>query len=141
MSVYWIWWIAATLLIGAELLTGTFYLLAIGIAVALGGAAAWLGASAEAQFMVAGVLGVALTIAAHRLRIGRATPPQQPPLDIGHSVRVATWGADGRARVDYRGSTWDAELASPDVPRAETLYIVGLRGSVLLLSDRRPTTN
>jgi membrane protein implicated in regulation of membrane protease activity len=141
MSVHWIWWIAATLLIGAELLTGTFYLLAIGIAVALGGAAAWLGASTEAQFVVAGVLGVALTIAAHRLRIGRATPPLQPSLDIGQCVKVATWGADGRARVDYRGSTWDAELASPDVPRADALYIVGVRGSVLLLSDRRPATN
>ena len=140
MTAHWIWWIAATLLIGAELLTGTFYLLAIGIAVALGGAAAWLGASAEAQFAVAGVLGVALTIAAHRLRVGRATPPPQPSLDIGQCVRVASWGADGRARVDYRGSTWDAELASPDVARAETLYIVGVRGSLLLLSDRRPTT-
>jgi len=61
MSVHWIWWIAATLLIGAELITGTFYLLAIGIAVALGGVVAWLGASIEAQFAVAGVLGVALT--------------------------------------------------------------------------------
>ena len=140
MTAQWIWWNAATLLIGAELLTGTFYLLAIGIAVALGGAAAWLGASAEAQFAVAGVLGVALTIAAHRLRVGRATPPPQPSLDIGQCVRVASWAADGRARVDYRGSTWDAELASPDVARAETLYIVGVRGSLLLLSDRRPTT-
>ena len=140
MSVHWIWWIAAMLLVGAELLTGTFYLLAVGVAVALGGVTAWLGASTEAQFTVAGVLGVALTIAAHRLRIGRATPPPQPSLDIGQCVKVATWGADGRARVDYRGSTWDAELASPDVPRADTLYIVGVRGSVLLLSDRRPAT-
>jgi membrane protein implicated in regulation of membrane protease activity len=139
MSLHWIWWIAAALLIGAELLTGTFYLLAIGIAVALGGTAAWLGASTEAQFAVAGVLGVALTIAAHRLRVARATPPPQPSLDIGHAVKVATWSADGRARVDYRGSTWDAELASPDVARAETLYIVAVRGSVLVLSDRRPT--
>ena len=140
MSIYWVWWIAATLLIGAELVTGTFYLLAVGIAVALGGVAAWLGASTEMQFAVAGVLGVALTIAAHRLRIGWATPPPQPALDIGQCVKVASWSDDGRARVDYRGSTWDAELASPDVPRADTLYIVGLRGSVLLLSDRRPAT-
>ena len=140
MSVHWMWWIAATLLIGAELVTGTFYLVAIGIAIALGGVAAWLGASIAVQFGVAGVLGVALTIAAHRLRIGRATPPLQPSLDIGQSVKVASWNSDGRARVAYRGSTWDAELASPDVPRAETLYIVGTRGSVLVLSDRRPAT-
>ena len=139
MSVHWMWWIAAMFLIGAELLTGTFYLLAVGIAVALGGVAAWLGAGVAVQFGVAGVLGVVLTIMAHRWRLGRATPPPQPGLDIGQSVTVASWGDDGRARVAYRGSTWDAELASADVPRAETLYIVGTRGSVLVLSDRRPT--
>jgi membrane protein implicated in regulation of membrane protease activity len=139
MNGYWIWWIAATLLIGAELETGTFYLLAIGIATAFGGVAAWLGASLPVQFGSAGVLGVLLTIAAHRWRLARATPPPQPSLDVGQSVRVETWNPDGTARVAYRGSTWDAELAAPDVPRAQTLYIVDTRGSVLLLSDRRPT--
>ena len=139
MSVHWIWWIAAMLLIGAELLTGTVYLVAIGVAVALGGAAAWLGASVAVQFAVAGVLGVVLTIVAHRWRVGRASPAPQPSLDIGQSVRVASWNDDGRARVAYRGSTWDAELAAPDVPHAATMYIVATRGSRLILSDRRPS--
>ena len=138
MSVEWIWWIAAAVLIGAELLTGTFYLLAVGIAVALGGMAAWLGASLPLQFTVAGVLGVALTVVAHRWRLARASPPQQAPLDVGQAVHVESWNADGTARAAYRGSTWDAELAGPDVPRAQTLYIVATRGSVLVLSDRRP---
>jgi membrane protein implicated in regulation of membrane protease activity len=138
MSVHWMWWIAATLLIGAELLTGTFYLLAVGLAVALGGVAAWLGAGQAMQFGVAGVLGVVLTVAAHRWRLGHAAPPPQPSLDVGQSVHVERWNADGTARVAYRGSTWDAELEGPVVPRAETLYIVATRGSVLVLSDRRP---
>ena len=59
MAAYWIWWIAGGGLIGAELVTGTFYLLAVGIAVALGGVAALLGAAVPLQFAVAGVLGVA----------------------------------------------------------------------------------
>jgi membrane protein implicated in regulation of membrane protease activity len=138
MSVEWTWWIAAAVLIAAELVSGTFYLLAIGIAVALGGMAAWLGAGVPMQFGVAGLLGVALTIAAHRWRLGRASPAPQPSLDVGQAVRVESWKADGTARVAYRGSTWDAELASTDVPRAETLYIVATRGSLLVLSDRRP---
>ena len=138
MSVEWIWWICAAILIGAELLSGTFYLLAIGIAVALGGAAAWAGASVPIQFGIAGVLGVALTIAAHRWRLSRAMPPQQAHLDVGQAVQVETWKDDGTARVHYRGSTWDAELESPAVPRAATLYIVAMRGSLLILSDRRP---
>jgi membrane protein implicated in regulation of membrane protease activity len=138
MSVHWIWWIVAAAIIGAELVSGTFYLLAIGIAVALGGVAAWLGAGLAVQFGVAGVLGVALTVAAHRWRLAHASPPPQPSLDVGQAVHVESWNPDGTARVAYRGTTWDAELASPDVPRADTLYIVAMRASVLVLSDRRP---
>lgn len=138
MDGHWVWWIAAAILIGAELVTGTFYLLAIGIAAALGGVAAFLGAGDAIQFTVAGVLGVVLTIVAHRWRLSRATPPQQPSLDVGQSVRVRTWNPNGSARVAYRGSEWDAELASPDVPHAETMYIVATRRSTLILSDRKP---
>ena len=139
MSVEWAWWIFAAVLVGAELLTGTFYLLAVGIAVALGGVAAFAGASLPVQFVVAGVLGVALTMFAHRLRLSRATPPPQPSLDVGQSVRVETWNSDGTARVNYRGTDWDAELAAPEVPHAATMYIVATRGSRLILSDRRPS--
>lgn len=61
MSSYWIWWIAAAVLIAAELLTGTFYLLAVGIGVACGGIAAWIGA--PYQWLTAGVLGVVGVVA------------------------------------------------------------------------------
>jgi membrane protein implicated in regulation of membrane protease activity len=135
---YWMWWIVAALLIGAELVTGTFYLLALGVAAALGGAAALLGAGEPIQFAVAGLLGVALTILAHRWRLAHAAPPPQPPLDVGQAVRVERWNPDGTARVAYRGSDWDAELAAPDIARAETMYIVATRANVLVLSDRKP---
>jgi membrane protein implicated in regulation of membrane protease activity len=138
MDAYWIWWIFAAVLIGVELLHGTYYLLAVGAAVALGGVAAWLGAGKPMQFAVAGVLGVLLTIAAHRWRIARAMPPPQPSLDVGQSVQVRTWNPDGTARVAYRGTEWDAELAYAEAPRAETMYIVGTRANTLLLSDRKP---
>jgi len=52
-------------------------------------------------------------------------------------VQVQSWGPAGTARVAYRGSTWDAEIATAETPRAQTMYIAGMRGSVLLLSDRR----
>jgi len=137
MNALWFWWIAAAVLVGAELMTGTYYLLAVGIALAVGGVAALLGASTPLQFVAAGVAGVALTIAAHRWRLQRALPPQQPPLDVGQTVRVEGWNDDGTARVAYRGSQWTAELATPDTPRAETMYIVAMRGSVLVVADRR----
>ena len=138
MSVEWAWWIFAAVLVGAELLTGTFYLLAVGVAVALGGVAAFAGASLPVQFVVAGALGVALTMIAHRLRLSRATPPPQPSLDVGQSVRIETWNSDGTARVNYRGTQWNAELAEGGASRAETMYIVGTRGSTLIIADRRP---
>ena len=138
MGGHWVWWIAAAVLVGTELVTGTFYLLAVGVSAALGGVAAWLGASTPLQFVIAGAFGVVLTIAAHQWRLRQAPAPAQAPLDVGHPVQVQSWNADGTARVAYRGTQWDAELATPDTPRAATLYIVGTRGSVLVLSDRRP---
>ena len=137
MSIEWMWWIAAAILIGTELMTGTFYLLAVGIAMALGGVAAALGAEIPLQFGVAGFLGVALTIVSHRWRLKQPAPTPQASLDVGQAVHVQTWNADGTARVAYRGSTWDAELAAPNVPHSEMLYIVATRGSVLVLSDHR----
>src|SRR5262245_45108951 len=140
MGGHWVWWIAAAVLVGAELVTGTFYLLAIGVATALGGVAAWLGAPMPMQFLVAGAFGVVLTVLAHQWRLRRAPATAQVALDVGQAVQVQSWNSDGTARVAYRGTQWDAELATSDTPRAATLYIVGTRGSVLVLSDRRPAT-
>lgn len=136
MAFYWVWWALAAILVGAELMTGTFYLLAVGVAFAVSGLAAWLGASLPVQLVVGGVLSVAGAMAAHRWRLSRVPPPS-PSLDLGQSVRVLEWKDDGSARVNYRGTQWDAELAASGVPRAETMYIVGTRGSTLLIADRR----
>ena len=68
----------AAVLVGAELFTGTFYLLAIGIAFALGGVAAVLGAGTPSQLLIGGVFAVAGTIVAHQWRKRHAPPPQQP---------------------------------------------------------------
>lgn len=137
MDGYWWWWIMAAVLVGAELLTGTFYLLAVGIAFAIGGVAAMMGANLEVQLAIAGVLTVVLTMVAHRWR-SRQAPPTDPSLDLGQSVRVLGWKDDGTARVNYRGTQWDAELAGPGIAPADTMFIVGTRGSTLLIADRRP---
>ena len=138
MADYWIWWIAAALLVGLELATGTFYLLAVGVAFALGGVAAWLGAAFPLQMMIGGTLAVIALVIAHQWRKRHATPAPMHPLERGHSVKVDRWNADGTARVAYRGTNWDAVVASSETPRAETMYIVATRGSTLVLSDRRP---
>lgn len=139
MTAYWLWWIAAAALVAAELLTGTFYLLVLGIAVAFGGVAAWFGASVPVQWLTAGVLALAGTSGVRRWKRRLvASTPQQAPLDVGQMVQVKTWGPDNTARVAYRGSTWDAELATPTTAKAESMYIAAMRGSILILSDQRP---
>ncbi len=138
MAAYWVWWILAGGLVGVELLSGTFYLLAVGLAFAVGGLAAWLGAALGVQLAVAGVLAVVGTIAAHRWRLRKGTPAADLPFDVGQSVEVQAWNPDGTARVFYRGSLWTAQLAAPDTPRAQTMVIVAMRGSTLVIADRRP---
>ena len=138
MNDYWLWWIMATVLIGAELVTGTFYLLAMGIAFAIGGLAAWFGATMPMQLLIAGALAVAGTMLAHRWRSRRGDPPPLPDLDVGQSVRVESWQPDGTARVVYRGTRWTGELATARTPRRDTMYIVATRGSTLVLDAERP---
>ncbi len=138
MTDYWLWGILATILVGAELVTGTFYLLAVGIAFAFGGVAAWMGASTPIQLLTAGILAAIGTVIAHRWRRRGGEPAQQPGLDIGQTVRVQTWHPDGTARVEYRGTQWNGVLASDETPRRHTMYIVGTRGSTLVLGAERP---
>ena len=138
MATYWIWWMLAAALVGTELLTGTFYLLAVGVAFALGGVAAWLGGSIPVQLLIGGVFAVAGTIAAHQWRKKHAMPVPQTGLDVGQEVEVLTWYDNGTARVNYRGTQWDAEIATPTAVRAQTMYIVDTRGSTLVLAASKP---
>ena len=133
VATYWIWWVLAAVLVGAELFTGTFYLLAVGVAFVLGGLAAWLGADVPSQMLIGSVFAVAGTIIAHQWRKLHAMPVPQPGLDIGQSVEVLTWHDNGTARVNYRGTQWDAELAPHSTARAPTMYIVDTRGSTLVI--------
>jgi membrane protein implicated in regulation of membrane protease activity len=126
------------ILIGAELVTGTFYLFAAGVACLIGGVTAWLGASMPTQLLITGALAIVGSYGAHEWRRRKGTPEPQPPLDVGQSVQVQIWHADGTARVVYRGTQWSAELAQAGGRRERTMYIVGTRGSTLLLAAERP---
>jgi membrane protein implicated in regulation of membrane protease activity len=138
MDSYAVWWVLAATLVGTELFTNTFYLLAIGVAFALCGVAAWLGASVPAQLLIGGVCAVAATIVTHQWRKSRALPSPQPALDVGQEVQVLDWHDNGTARVNYRGTQWDAEVATPSAARAATMYIVDTRGSTLVIAAHRP---
>lgn len=137
MSSYIVWWITGAILVGVELATGTFYLLAIGAAFGIGGLAAWLGVDTWVQFAIASVASVIGIFIAHRFRRRVSEPPVMPGLDIGQTVKVIEWRDDGTARVHYRGTQWDAEPATPHTARLETMIIKATRGSVLVLAEPR----
>jgi len=138
VAAYWIWWVMAGLLVAAELLTGTFYLLAVGVAFTVGGVAAWFGASHAVQLLVAAVVALVGMFAAHRWRRTEAPNLPDAPYDVGQAVQVRGWQPDGTARVSHRGTLWSAVPATPETPRAGTMYIVAVRGTTLVVSDRKP---
>jgi membrane protein implicated in regulation of membrane protease activity len=122
-------------------LTGTFYLLAVAAAVAVGALLAFAGFSMPAQFGLAAVVAVAFVFWAHRWRLaqGHGDAPAPSP-DVGQPVTVQAWSGE-RARVAYRGTLWDGELASPEESRDKPLYIAAVRGSLLVLTNRAPSAS
>src|SRR5437868_14259641 len=87
------WWVAAGVLIAAELTSGTFYLLMLAVGATAGALAAHLGAGATGQVLAAAVVGGAAIIGWHlkRSRMPAAAPASSNPavhLDIRQSVQA-----------------------------------------------------
>ncbi len=138
MPQYALWFIIALTLLGLEMATGTFYMLMLAIALAIGGVAALAGLEPHFQFTLAGIAAVAGTVALRRIRGARANASANDNFDIGQSVKVIHWNDDGSARVRYRGSEWDAEAESAATPHEPTLYIKAVHGSTLVLTQHKP---
>jgi membrane protein implicated in regulation of membrane protease activity len=138
MAIYVNWFLLALVLLGVEMATGTFYLLMVSIALAIGGVASLLGLGMPAQYALAALTGVIGTIVLRRWKGGHTADATSLSLDTGQPVKVLTWRDDGTARVFYRGAEWDAELESKDTGHEGTLYIKAMRGSVLVLTNSKP---
>jgi membrane protein implicated in regulation of membrane protease activity len=141
MEPWLAWIIAGFVLVIVELVTGTFYLLVIGIGAFAGAIAAWAGGGYIAQASASCVVALIGTAAVYRWHIARrkSSSPTENMLDVGQSVVLETWSdaAQGLARVRYRGTTWDARVsAEPKPDPGATLYITGQEGSTLLVAPR-----
>ena len=131
-----LWWVLAGLLVVAELLSGTFYLLMIALGAAAGALAAHAGAAFTGQLVAAAVVAGGATASWHlkRARHPRAAPAASNPdvnLDIGQTVQVQAWGEDGTASVTYRGATWQVRHAGAAAPAPGTHRIVAVHGNRL----------
>ena len=134
-SATWVWLIAGVALGGLEIVTGTFYLLVLGVACLAGALVARLGCSVAWQIAAAAVLVVAGCMIVHRMRKNGADDVSrrlQNP-DEGQSVTVQALEADGSADVMYRGSHWKAYPESGKTLFAGAAEIVRVDGARLVI--------
>lgn len=130
-----IWWLLAGAAVAIELVTGTFYLLMLAIGLAAAALAAHAGAALPAQLIAAGVIGGGAVAAWHLARGRKPAAPDASAnrdvnLDVGETVLVEAWNADGTATVKYRGASWTVALepgaaAAPGLHRVR--QVVGSR--------------
>ena len=140
MEAFWWWAIGGIALIIAELITGTFYLLVLGIAALAGAAGAWLHYSFGIQALIASAIAISGVALVTRFRQNQMSSPSMS-LDVGQSVVLDEWvnETDRLARVRYRDAVWDAKVIDPQAPEAgRTLYIRHVDGNTLHVSAIRP---
>lgn len=133
------WWILAGVLVAAELGTGTFYLLMLALGAAAGALAAHAGLAPVWHWVAFAAVGGGAVVLLHllrrRLRARHAAEDARiDRLDLGATVTVSHWAADGTARVAYRGSEWSARLAAAGAACPGLHRVVGQDGNVLLLA-------
>lgn len=142
MDAYLVWLLAGLALVIVELLTGTFYLLVLGVAAFAAGVVAspLIGGGFAAQSICAAVVAFAGAYGVHAYR-ARNAARQMAPIDAGQPANFESWldqGA-GLARVRYRGASWDARLEPGEAPQPGALvYVLATEGNTLRVSARRP---
>jgi membrane protein implicated in regulation of membrane protease activity len=135
-----LWAILGLTLVIVELLSGTFYLLMLGLAAFGAALAAWLGQPFGVQALVAAVVSAAGCYAVHVYHT-KNTTAQMPSVDAGQPASFDSWVDQGarRARVRYRGTQWDALVEGEAMPEAGApLYVIATHGNTLKVTDRRP---
>jgi membrane protein implicated in regulation of membrane protease activity len=140
MAASTIWWILAGLVVVAELLTGSIYLLMVAVGLGAAAIAAHLGAGLTMQIFTAAVVGSAALAVWHfgRGKAALAASSQvagnkNVNLDIGEQVTIESWDTDGNARVQYRGSSWQASLKPGAHAAGRSYRIADVEGSRLIV--------
>ena len=142
MELWLVWIVAGFALAIAELLSGTFYLLVIGVGAFTGALIAWMGGNMLVQAAMGGVVAIAGAIGVHHWHARQKSGDAQSNfLDRGQPVVLEGWANESAnlARVKYRGGTWDARLApGPRPAPGATLYIEGQEGNTLVVVPTEP---
>jgi membrane protein implicated in regulation of membrane protease activity len=111
-----IWWMITGVAVAVELVTGTFYLLMMAVGLSAGALAAYIGWGVVTQMLAAAAVGGGSVLVWHGYQ-RKSTPPLRATanrdvnIDIGESIQVDHWNADGTATVKFRGASWTAVAA------------------------------
>ena len=135
-----LWLLVGFGLVIVELLTGTFYLLMLGIATFCAAAEAYFGQGFEVQVIVAVAAAAAGCYGVH-LHHARNAKAQMPSVDAGQPANFENWidQGGGLARVRYRGASWDARIdGQGDLEAGALLYVTHTEGHTLNVSRQRP---
>jgi len=140
MDTYLVWLAAGFVLVIAELVTGTFFLLVLGIAAFAGSCAAWFGLSFWLQALLSAGIAVAGVIWVRQHRKAMAQP-DMASLDVGQAVTLDAWVSreQGTARVKYRNTLWDAEVEGVcEFAPGQVLFIHAVEGNTLKVATTKP---
>ncbi len=140
MDAYLMWGLAGLGLVIVELLSGTFYLLVLGIACFGAAAAAWFGAPFAVQVLIAALVAGAGSYFVRAYRVRNAAR-QMPHVDRGQPASFEEWidRGNGLARVRYRGASWEASVEGDAALEAGALvYVLSSHGNTLKISKSRP---
>ena len=132
------WVIAGMALAMSELLTGTFYLLMLGIAAFGAAAAAYFGLDFGSQIVVAAVVAAAGCYGVHAYR-ARNRAGQMPSIDAGMPASFEKWidPAARLARVRYRGASWDARIDGTEpLESGAMVYVASADGNTLKVTAK-----
>lgn len=134
------WAILGLTLVIVEMVSGTFYLLMLGVAAFGAAAAAWLGQDLPVQALIAAAIAAAGCYWVHAYRVRNAAA-QMPHIDAGQPANFESWVDEGArlAKVRYRGASWDAVVEGDAAPQGGALlYVLSASGNTLKVTARRP---
>src|SRR5882672_12063923 len=90
MDAYLVWLITGFVLVIAELMTGTFYLLVLGVAALVASGTAYAGGALIGQSIVAAIVAVAGVVWVHRYKHA-ILPKRMQGLDFGQPAAFDSW--------------------------------------------------
>ena len=130
------WWVLTGVLVALELTTGSFYLLMLGLGTAAAALAAMAGYGLSAQLVAAAAVGGLGVVLLGQWRKRQAITPQEAQdqhLDLGATVLVEAWDAQGTTQVKHRGAVWSALHVAHQTPAPGAHRIQAMVGNRLLL--------